>query len=231
MTIAARLQTVREHIAAATLRAGRMPQDVRLVAVSKLQPAAAIREAYAAGQRDFGENYVQEMVEKRAALADLADIRWHFIGHVQSRKAKELVLPDTLVHGVDSISAIRKLSAQALDRDLTVPVLLQVNPLAESTKAGATLDELDELCAGLVESRGLDWQGLMAIAPHTEDVAALRGFFRRVRELRDSLAGRWQRPLAELSMGMSDDMPYAIEEGATWVRVGTAIFGQRPVRV
>jgi PLP dependent protein len=209
------VERVHARIAAACARAGRPPASVTLCAVSKSHPADAIRAAHGTGLRDFGENYVQEMVAKATELADL-DIRWHFVGHVQRNKAKEVAARAALVHGVDSTAL-----AEALDRraEASLPVLVQVNAGDETSKAGVAWDEV----AALVEAiRGLPrlvCTGLMTIPPPGEDNRA------RFRELA-ALAGRLELP--QLSMGMSDDFEVAIEEGATIVRIGTAIFGPRP---
>lgn len=226
MSIAANLAAVRERLAAAARAAGRDPAGVTLVAVSKLQPAAAIREAYAAGQRDFGENYLQELAAKRAALADLADLRWHFIGHLQSRKARELADGRITVHGLDSASALAKLAANAAAANTAVPVFIQVNIGNEASKSGLVPEAVPAFAAQVAAAAGLDWRGLMTIPP-AADAAAVRPYFRRMRTLRDTLSASFGRPLA-LSMGMSGDYETAISEGADYVRVGTAVFGARP---
>lgn len=226
MSIGANLAAVRARIAAAARAAQREPAAVTLIAVSKLQPAAAIREAYAAGQRDFGENYVQELAEKRAALADLAGIRWHFIGHLQSRKARELADGRITVHGLDSDSALTKLAATAAAAGTAVPVFIQVNIGDEEGKSGLAPEAVPAFAAQVAATRGLDWRGLMTIPPAV-DAEAARPYFRRMRALRDTLSTSFGRPLA-LSMGMSGDYEAAISEGADHVRVGTAIFGTRP---
>jgi pyridoxal phosphate enzyme (YggS family) len=227
MTIAENLARVQKRIAAAAAQAGRRSEDVHLIAVSKIHPAESIREAYAAGQRHFGENYVQELNEKQEALQELPDIVWHFIGHVQSRKAKDLALPETWIHGVDSASAADKLNARALERELVLPVFLQVNVGDENSKSGVAPDEAVAFAQNLRSRPGLAWRGLMAIPPHSDDAAQQRAYFRRMRELRDTLSKTYDVPL-ELSMGMSGDFEMAIAEGADWVRIGTAIFGERP---
>lgn len=227
MSIAANLAAVRTRIAGAAQAAGRDAGSVTLVAVSKLQPAAAIREAYAAGQRDFGENYVQELAEKRAALADLTEIRWHFIGHLQSRKARELADGRIVVHGLDSASALAKLAATAEAAGTAVPVFIQVNIGDEQSKSGLAPEAVPAFAAQVAGTPGLAWRGLMTIPPAVADAEAARPYFRRMRALRDTLSASFDRPLA-LSMGMSGDYEAAISEGADYVRVGTAIFGSRP---
>ncbi len=230
MNIAQRLAAVRAAVAAACERAGRPRDAVRLVAVSKTHAAEAIREAYAAGQRDFGENYVQELVAKRRALADLPGIRWHFIGHLQSRKARDLAFPQAFVHGLDSLSAIQKLDAAAREAGLRIPVLLQVNVGDETSKSGVAPEAAGDAARALAACGALSWEGLMTIPPAVANSEAARPFFRRLRALRDSLSQDFDRPLPELSMGMSGDFESAILEGATLVRVGTAIFGHRETR-
>jgi PLP dependent protein len=235
MSIGENLFAIRTRIAQAESAAARAPGQVVLVAVSKFQSLSAIREAYAAGQRDFGENYVPDLVEKRVALADLADIRWHFIGHLQSRKAKDLVIPNThgpnthlLVHGLDSRSAVQRLDAAAREAGQRLPVLLQINIGGETSKSGVSAAEAAALGQTLVDAQGLDWRGLMTIPPPASDPINAAAGFRRLRQLRDRLSVDFHLPLPELSMGMSDDFEAAIAEGATLVRVGTAIFGARP---
>jgi pyridoxal phosphate enzyme (YggS family) len=225
MSIHERLHGIRGRIAAAAAAAGRAPAEITLIAVSKKQPAGAIREAYAAGQRDFGENYVQELAEKQAELADLPEIRWHFIGHLQSRKAREVADGKTWIHGLDSAGAIDKLAARAAERGTTAPVMLQVNIGGEASKAGITPGAAADYVERIRGLPSLALQGLMTIPPDDTPTAA-RAYFRRMRELRDTLTQRFGIPLG-LSMGMSGDFEEAIAEGATWVRVGTAIFGER----
>jgi pyridoxal phosphate enzyme (YggS family) len=209
VTIAARL---------AALRA-RLPPGVTLIAVSKTQPPEAIREAYAAGQRHFGENYAQEWREKAEALADLADLTWHFIGGLQTNKVKYLCGKVGWVHTVDRPELARELSRRCGAAGATVKVLLEVNLGGEAQKGGCTAAGAPAL-AGLVRSLpALDLRGLTCIPPPDVDP---RPHFRALRALRDELG------LAELSMGMSADWPVAVEEGATFIRVGTAIFGERP---
>jgi pyridoxal phosphate enzyme (YggS family) len=211
LTIQERLASVRERIERAA--AGR---EVCLVAVSKRQPVEKIRAAYAAGQRHFGENHIQSLEEKRSELGDVCpEARWHFIGRVQRNKAKQIRTAH-LVHGV---GAVRHANAVAPAR-----VLLQVNVGAEEAKNGFDPDELREALPGLLAVEGLDIRGLMAMPPIGEDP---RPHFAAVRALRDELAAANGVELKELSMGMSGDFEAAIEEGATLVRVGTAIFGPR----
>jgi pyridoxal phosphate enzyme (YggS family) len=197
---------------------------VRLVAVSKTKPASAVREAYAAGQRDFGENYAQELAEKAEQLADLPDIRWHFIGHLQSNKAKLVAPIAHLVHTIDSPSLARELAkrAEKLGRE-RLRVLVEVNVGGEAQKHGTQPDELAKLLDAVAAEQNLLLQGLMTIPPH--DLVEARRAFERLAELRDRHGGPTRLP--ELSMGMTDDLEVAVACGATIVRVGTAIFGAR----
>lgn len=219
-TIAARLAEVRGRIAAAAERAGRSAEGVTLLAVSKTKSEAAIREAYAAGQRDFGENYAQELAEKAVELADLADIRWHFIGHLQSNKAKLVAPVAHLVHAVDSASL-----AQALAKRAPAPlrVLVEVNVGGEAEKHGVAPDAVGPVLDAIAAEPNLVLGGLMTMPPH--DLDAARRAFEALVALRDRHGGSARLP--ELSMGMSDDLEVAIACGATLVRVGTAIFGAR----
>ncbi len=209
---------VAERLAA--IRA-RLPAGVTLIAVSKTQPPEAIREAYAAGQRDFGENYAQEWRAKAEALADLADLRWHFIGGLQTNKVKYLAGRVACVHTVDRVDLARELSRRHAQRGARVGVFLEVNVGAEASKEGCAPAEVPALAAAVRALPALDLMCLMCIPPATDDP---RPHFRRLRALRDELG------LAQLSMGMSADWPVAVEEGSTFVRVGTAIFGARPPR-
>lgn len=222
-TIAERLDQIRERVAAAAVRSGRAPDAVGIVAVSKTKPAALIREAIAAGCVDFGENYVQELQEKAAALASLK-ARWHFIGHAQRNKAKALVdvAGLSLVHGVDSVRLAHALDAKA---ERALDVLIQVNVSGEASKSGCAPEQAAELLAAIASSQHLRCRGLMTMPPEGDPEEA-RPLFRKLRVLRDSL-GEALGDLPELSMGMSHDFEVAIEEGATLVRVGSAIFGPR----
>lgn len=221
MTLEARLAVVRGRIAAAARSAGRDPARVRLLAVSKRHHERAIRRAYAAGQRDFGENYVQELEAKAAALADLSELRWHFIGHLQRNKAKAVVAVGATVSTLDSSRLAEALCRRARSAGTVAPVLLQVNVGREPQKSGCRPDALGELLASARACPGLRVEGLMTVPPATGPEEA-RPHFRVLRELAD------EHGLRELSMGMSTDLEVAIEEGATVVRVGTAIFGPRP---
>lgn len=223
--IAERLAAVQERIGRAARARGCDPSDVTLVAVSKTFGEAAIREAYAAGQRDFGENYAQELAGKAAALADLADLRWHFIGHLQRNKAKLVVPGAAMIQTVDSARLAAELSRLAGSLGRRVPCLVQVNVGEEAQKAGCSATEAAEVIAAVESAPGLALEGLMTLPPFDLDASGTRVHFRALRELRERCGGAARLP--HLSMGMSHDFEEAIAEGATLVRVGTAIFGGR----
>jgi PLP dependent protein len=218
--VAERLRAVLDRVCAAAGRAGRDAAEVTLVAVSKGQPVAAIAEAYAAGHRDFGENRADELLAKVPQLPD--DIRWHFVGALQSRKAK-LVRPHTwLLHSLDRPSLVR---AWARDTDAPPPVLAEVNIAREPQKHGAVPDELGELL-GAADAAGISCRGLMIIPPQPETAEDSRRWFADLVTLQQAWVRRYPS-LVELSMGMTDDFEVAVEEGATVIRVGRAIFGPR----
>jgi pyridoxal phosphate enzyme (YggS family) len=224
--ISGRYKEVLEAIEEACAEAGRAPGDVCLVAVSKRHPPEAIRAAYALGMRDFGENYAQELAEKRSALApELPEARWHFIGRVQSNKAKELVSADC-VHGVGKLGHAEALSRRAVE-GAPLRFLTQVNVSGEAQKNGFSFSDLRENAQALSALPGVRWAGLMAMLMEGERGEAARAAYGRVRALRDELEQLIGRSLPELSMGMSGDFREAIAEGATMIRVGTAIFGPR----
>jgi pyridoxal phosphate enzyme (YggS family) len=220
-SIAQRLASVHERIRKAAESCGRDPASVRLVAVSKTHPVEAIREAYAAGQRHFGENYAQELATKAAQLGDLPDVHFRFIGGFQRNKAKLLVPTGCAVETVASLDTARALDQRAQALGLRIEVMLQVNVVGETQKSGAAPEQVAELVAGVRALSSLSLSGLMVIPPFDDDEAA-RACYRTLRELAA------QHGLRELSMGMSDDFELAICEGSTSVRVGTAIFGPRP---
>jgi pyridoxal phosphate enzyme (YggS family) len=225
MTIAARLADVRARMAQAAQAAGRAPDDVRLIAVSKTMPPEAIREAYAAGQRAFGENYAQELVSKAEALADLTDLEWHFIGHLQTNKARVVAKIAHVVHAVDSTALARELGKRAArDRTSVLEVLIEVNIGGEPQKAGATPGEIAEVMEAVRLQGSLALRGLMTMPPAGDPDAARRTFETLVL-LRNLHGGVGVLP--DLSMGMSEDLEIAITCGATFVRVGRAIFGAR----
>lgn len=227
MDIADNIVRVRERIAAACARVGRRPEEVKLVAVSKTVPAERIRQAYEAGLRHFGENRVQEAEAKRSALGDLA-VTWHLVGHLQTNKAKPARELFQYIQSVDSLRLAEKLDKVAPPGQ-RLPVLLEVNLAAESTKSGAREQEVLQLAEGVGRLPTLELRGLMVIPPFAEDPEQARPFFRRLRELAEMIESRSLPGISmrELSMGMSHDFDVAIEEGATMVRVGTAIFGPR----
>jgi len=225
------LTAVRERIAAAARRAGRRPEVIALMAVSKTFPPEVIREAYNAGQRLFGENRVQEFADKAGALRELAGVEWHMIGHLQSNKAAKAAELFSAVDSVDSLRLAEKLNAAAQKLNKRLPVLIEINVGGEAAKSGTAPDspELEQLLAAAPSLEALQIRGLMTIPPFTEDPQLSRRYFRSLRELRDQIAAR-RLPgisLDVLSMGMSHDFEVAIEEGSTCVRVGTAIFGER----
>jgi hypothetical protein len=225
-----RLDDVRARITRAAGRAGRDPASVRLVAVSKTFPAEFVRAAAGLGQTDFGENKVQEALPKMDETADLP-IRWHLVGHLQSNKAKKAGHFD-MIHSVDSAALVARLDEAARAAQKTIELLVQVDLAGEATKHGAQEDEV----AGVFEAArplgAVRLVGLMLLPPAVDDPEAARPFFRRLRDVRDRLLARGvaASALNHLSMGMSHDFEVAVEEGATLVRVGTAIFGGRSVR-
>ncbi len=222
MTIAEQLQSVQDRILAAAQRGGRTANSVELIAVSKRQTISAIREAYDAGCRHFGENYVQELQEKARALADLTGVHWHHIGGLQRNKVKSVLPISTTLHGVDSVRLLKAIDRQAAAAAKQPMVLLQVNLGAEASKSGCAPDELGTLVDCAAQSDNLQLCGLMTIPPRDGDPAA---HFGRLHTLREKHGGA--QVLPELSMGMSGDFELAIEKGATMVRVGSAIFGHR----
>ena len=228
MELADNIARVRKRIEAACRRAGREPGEVRLVAVSKTFPAERIREAFEIGLRDFGENRIQEAAHKKLLLGGL-DITWHLIGHLQSNKARKARDLFNTVHSVDSLHVAAKLDEAALNPDERLPVLLQVNLGSETAKFGLREEEAPGVAQAVSLLPSLEVRGLMLIPPFFENPEQARPCFRRLRELAERItAGRFPDvSMKELSMGMSHDFEAAIEEGATMVRVGTAIFGPR----
>ena len=210
-----------------------LPAGVRLVAISKYHPAEAIREAYAAGQRLFGESHAQEIQLKHTALADLAGLEWHFIGHLQTNKVKYIAPYVNLVHSADSPRLLAEINKQALKAGRTIRCLLQLHVAAEETKFGFTPDEASAyLDSGAWrELEGVELAGVMAMATNTDDTARFRQDFHTARQLFEraqrSLSNAPHTSFTELSMGMSDDWHIAIDEGATLIRIGTQIFGER----
>ena len=233
--LAENLARVRARIAAAAARAGREPHEVTLVAVSKTHAAEAIEAAYALGVRDFGESRVEEALPKMAAVQawlaqqpNAAPITWHLIGHLQSRKAAAAVGPFQLIHSVDRIKLVHKLAQLSQARGQAQAVLLEVNLTGETSKYGFNPAEIDAWVDQIAAQSWLRVKGLMTIAPIVVQPADARPVFQRLRALRAHLAARHpQLDWSQLSMGMTDDFEAAIEEGATLVRIGRAIFGER----
>jgi PLP dependent protein len=218
-TIADRLEHVRLLIASACLRSGRRPEEITLIAVTKGFLPNEIRQAAAAGARHFGENRVQEAEKKRPELEDLPpDVTWHMIGHLQTNKVKTALNLFAIIHSVDSLRLAETISRRA---SAPVPVFLEVNVAGDATKYGFTLEELPRQYEKIAQLPNLDVRGLMTVAPMVTDPQQTRPVFRRLRQEAESLG------LKELSMGMTDDFEVAVEEGATHVRIGRAIFGER----
>jgi len=231
MSVAGNVAEVRERIASAARRAGRSADDIVLMGVSKTFPSDAVREAYAAGIRVFGENRVQEFAEKFAGVAHLPDAEWHLIGHLQSNKAGKASELFDAVDSVDSLRLAERLNAAAAAAGKKLRVLVEINLGGEQAKAG--LDpasaELEGLLLAAPRLGHMEIRGLMAIPPFFEDAEEARPYFRKLREMRDGIAARGFSGvgLSVLSMGMSHDFEVAVEEGSTCVRVGTGIFGTR----
>jgi PLP dependent protein len=231
MSIAENIAAVRERVAECARRAGRRAEDIALLAVSKTHPPERIREAYASGLRLFGENRVQEYAGKAGALGDLAGVEWHMIGHLQTNKASKAVELFRAVDSVDSVKLAEKLDATAHAMGKKLSVLIEINVGGEAAKSGVAADsrELEGLLSSAQRFEALEFRGLMTVPPYTDDPEEARPYFRKVRELRDAIAGRKLPAIGMdvLSMGMSHEFEVAIEEGSTCVRVGTAIFGER----
>jgi pyridoxal phosphate enzyme (YggS family) len=219
-----RFTIVQARVGAAAYKAGRDASSIRLVLASKTQPSDAIRAAANAGARDFGENYVQEAIAKRAELSDLTDIRWHLIGHLQTNKVKVAASAFALIHSVDSVRLAEALArAQPSPR---VHALIEVNLGGEASKTGVAPEGVAAILDATRDKLEID--GLMTIPPSAGSAEAARPYFAQLRELRDRLATQSGYALSELSMGMTDDFEVAVEEGATIVRIGRAVFGERP---
>jgi pyridoxal phosphate enzyme (YggS family) len=233
-SIEANLADIRGRVGRAASRAGRAAEEITIIAVSKTFPAEAIRAAFSLGLRDFGENRVQEFEGKHPSLDDL-DATWHLIGHLQSNKARRAAQLFGAVDSIDALSLAEKLNAicaeLAADHPGRLSVLIEVRLAPEDSKTGVVVEEVPALVEALLELPHLEIRGFMAIPPFLEDVERVRPYFRRLRELRDEIRGRFAPGdsglLRELSMGMSHDFEIAIEEGATQIRVGTALFGSR----
>jgi PLP dependent protein len=218
------VEAVRGRVARAAERAGRDPLQILLLAVTKVFPAAAIREAYALGLREFGENYVQEFEGKAAEVRELAGARFHLIGHLQSNKSRKAVEIFDVIQTVDSAKLARRLQETVPEGSKLLDVMLEVKLAGEEAKSGAAPEALPELIAVVRGCQRLRLRGLMTMPPWSEDAETSRPYFRRLRELAE------RHELPELSMGMSNDFEVAIQEGATCVRVGTALFGKRQKR-
>jgi len=220
--VAENLGAIKERIVNAAKRAGRDPTKVHLVAVTKTHSTEVVRAAYEAGHRIFGENYAQELESKASALPK--DIEWHFIGKLQRNKVKKVLEKARMIHSVDNIELAREISKRAAE---PVKVLVEVNLAQEETKSGASEEEAPRLAEEVSGLPNINLQGLMTMPPFFDDPDRARPFFARLRYLRDKIEKSTGLPLPELSMGMTGDFEAAIEEGATIVRIGTAIFGER----
>lgn len=229
VAIQERLQAVQQRIDTAATKVGRSASTVILIAVTKTLPLDAVREALSAGILDLGENRVQDLVQRVTDLPEAASCRWHLIGHLQRNKAKKAVRVGSTIHSIDCLDLARLVGLEAGAFGRSVDVFAQVNVSGEQAKSGFSADELREQARELATIPFLRWRGLMTIAPELADTNELRAVFASLRHLRDELvtifdAGTWN----SLSMGMSNDFEIAIEEGATHIRVGRAIFGDRP---
>ncbi|SET01768.1 hypothetical protein SAMN05216313_101351 [Enterocloster lavalensis] len=227
MMIKEQLEEVRERVNAACLRAGRDPKSVTLIAVSKTKPAQAVQEAYEAGARDFGENKVQEILQKQPALPQ--DIRWHMIGHLQRNKVHQVIGKAVLIHAVDSLRLAEQIEQEAAKRNLDVDVLLEINVAKEESKYGFFLEDAEEAIRRISALPHVHIKGLMTIAPFVENPEENRGIFQKLYQFSVDINDKNidNVTMGVLSMGMSGDFEVAIEEGATMVRVGTSIFGAR----
>lgn len=226
-TIGENLQTVEQTIESACKRSGRKREDVTLIAVSKTKPLPMLREAYEAGVRDFGENKVQELMDK---IPDMpSDVRWHMIGHLQRNKVKYIVDKVYMIHSVDSLRLAEEISREALKKNVTVKILIEVNIAGEDSKFGIDASEAATLAEGIAKLPAVQIEGLMAIAPFVEDPEDNRSYFQKLKQLSVDIARRNidNVNMDILSMGMTGDYSVAVEEGAVCVRVGTGIFGGR----
>lgn len=228
-TLTERLATLRSRMASAALRAGRDPEAVGLVAVSKTHPAGSVREAFEAGQAVFGENRVQELLAKAPLLP--AAVRWHLIGHLQKNKIRKILPAVELLHGVDTAELAADIDRVAAELGLFPRVLLEVNVSGEASKFGFQPEVLTVQMDTLLALPRVQVEGLMTMAPYSDDPETARPVFAALRQLRDNLEQKTGTPLPVLSMGMSGDFEVAIEEGSTLVRVGSALFGSRPTPV
>ena len=221
------IESVEERICSACKRAGRDRSEVRLICVTKTKPEEMLMEAYEAGQRDFGENKVQEICRKKPALPE--DIRWHMIGHLQRNKVKQLIGKTAMIHSIDSLKLAETVSAEAVRAGSVIPVLVEVNMAGEQSKFGVNPLDAEKLVRDACGLEGIRIMGLMTIAPYTEDPETNRPYFAGLRELAVDIGQKCidNVSMGVLSMGMTGDFEVAIEEGATHIRVGTGIFGER----
>jgi len=221
------LEAVRDKVKDATLRANRNESDVTLIAVSKTKPVELIQEAYDLGQRDFGENKVQEITEKYPVLPK--DIKWHLIGHLQTNKVKYIIDKVAMIHSVDSLKLAKEISRQAVSHNVCMDILIEVNVAEEESKFGVSVADAPALCEEIAALDGIRIRGLMTVAPFVNDPEQNRAVFCTLRQLLVDIDSKNIDNVVMdcLSMGMSGDYQVAIEEGATFVRVGTSIFGER----
>lgn len=221
------LKEIEERIRAACRRAGRERSSVKLVCVTKTKPVEMLQEAYDAGERNFGENKVQEITAKKPLLPN--DVRWHMIGHLQTNKVKQVIDKAVMIHSVDSLHLAQEISRRAEAIGIVMPVLIEVNVAGEESKSGTTFENAEALIREAALLPGIHIKGLMTIAPYTEDPEENRLYFRKLRQLAIDIGGKSidNVDMIELSMGMSGDFETAIEEGSTIVRIGTGIFGER----
>ncbi|MCM1091582.1 MAG: YggS family pyridoxal phosphate-dependent enzyme [Muribaculum sp.] len=222
------MDSVQRRIDEACARAGRERSEVTLIAVSKTKPVELLRDAYEAGARDFGENKVQELLDKIPQMP--SDIRWHMIGHLQRNKVKYIVDKVYLIHSVDSLRLAEEISREALKRGITVNILVEVNVAAEESKFGASYEEAEELVSEIAKLPAICVKGLMTIAPFVENAEENRIYFQKLKQLSVDILHKNADNISMgniLSMGMTGDYEVAVEEGATYVRVGTGIFGER----
>lgn len=226
--IAENMKQIQTQIDAACAKSGRDTGDVTLIAVSKTKPVELLREAYEAGARDFGENKVQELMDKIPQLP--SDIRWHMIGHLQRNKVKYIVDKVYLIHSVDSLRLAEEISKEAVKHGITVNILVEVNVAGEESKFGTTVEDAEQLVNDISKLPGICVKGLMTIAPYVENPEENREYFRKLKQLSVDMMGKNidnRNEGVDLSMGMTGDYAVAVEEGATYVRVGTGIFGER----
>lgn len=221
------LDQVRKTINAACIRAGRRPEEVTLIAVSKTKPVPMLEEAYAAGTRDFGENKVQEILAKKPELPQ--DIRWHMIGHLQRNKVSQVIGNAVMIHSVDSLRLARQIEAEAAKKEVDVDILLEVNVAREESKYGFMLEEVEDAVMAIKDFPHVHIKGLMTIAPFVDNPEENRGIFKKLFEFAVDIGRKNidNVTMGVLSMGMTGDYEVAVEEGATMVRVGTGIFGIR----